>query len=110
MSGERPPRFPFDGETKRLSWLLIRWVLRGAIILIVVPCVAFYIWAWANGETFNPGMVSHSRPEPMSYAAALGAIMYTIVFAVYRFVPLFAVWTTVCVVVAIVKRVSNWRS
>ena len=109
MTDDRPRQNPSDFTGARRPFSLMKWVLLGAAVVILIPSGAVFFWAWTSGEVFDPGMVAHNRPPPMSGPAALNALLFAYLFALFLGLPLFALWSIVCVIVALFKRIKSGR-
>jgi hypothetical protein len=87
----------------------MRWILLGGAVVILLPSVAIFFWAWTMGEVLNIASLPMDRPAPMSLSAAREAALYAYLFALFVGLPLFALWSIVCVTLALVKRVRSGR-
>jgi hypothetical protein len=88
---------------------LLNWLLVGGAVVVLIPSAAIFIWAWSTGETFNLATLGGQKPAPLSRGAAFDALICTYLFALFVGLPLLALWSLVCIVVAWVKRANGRR-
>ena len=80
--------------------LIVSTGLIVGIVGVVVAGVLIFVASWATGGMFNPGMVAHRRPAPMTLEAAAEALLVTYVVLIFIGLPIFVVGAVVGAVVA----------
>ena len=81
----------------------------GACVALLIPALAIFAWAWTTGARFNVASLGGDSPLPLSREAAFEAMMYTYLFVLFVGLPLFILWSVVCLVIAWLKRPSAHR-
>ena len=100
-----PARPERKGKPRSLS----KQVLLGGVVTIVIPGAIVFLWAWLTGQTYDPGMVSHDRPAPISADAAYNAAIMAYLVVLFLGLPLFGLWSVVCVAKHLVRKNGQQR-
>ena len=79
----------------------MKWILLGGVVVLLIPGGAIFVWAWIRGEVFNIASLPMEHPAPMSLDAAYAALSFPFIFALFLGLPLLALWSTICIIVAL---------